>query len=150
MNCYLASLVGVGLLGASLYTMTVTKAEMNKLSSLLSPEVAAIYQKIAKERMMHYLIGLLLGALIAYFVVTYFTKSIRNMYYRMMIYVSIVFITTVLFYLLMPKSDYMLNHLTTEKQIQAWLSIYKTMKSRYLIGFILGCIASIPLSYLFC
>jgi cytochrome bd-type quinol oxidase subunit 1 len=50
----------------------------------------------------------------------------------------------------MPKSDYMLRHLSTKEQQETWLDIYKTMKERYMIGFLLGVISSIPASFALC
>jgi hypothetical protein len=44
----------------------------------------------------------------------------------------------------------MLNHLQTQEQNKAWLEIYKKMQSRYISGFILGCLAAIPISYAVC
>jgi hypothetical protein len=52
--------------------------------------------------------------------------------------------------MIMQKSDFMLNHLKTPEQNKRWLDIYKTMKNRYLLGFILGSIAAIPLGNTFC
>ena len=43
-----------------------------------------------------------------------------------------------MYYTLSPKSDYMLNHLTTSKQNKAWLEMYKHMKFKYHSGFLFG------------
>jgi hypothetical protein len=59
-------------------------------------------------------------------------------------------LTSVLYYCLMPKNDYMLNHLKTPEEIKAWLNIYKTMKRRYLLGLIFGLLSAIPISNSFC
>jgi succinate dehydrogenase/fumarate reductase cytochrome b subunit len=58
--------------------------------------------------------------------------------------------TGVVFYFLMPKSDYMLNHLKTEEQNKAWLEVYKTMKQRYFLGFLFGALAAVPFAHSFC
>ena len=42
------------------------------------------------------------------------------------------------FYILHPKTDYMVLHLNTEKERKAWLDIYKTMQFNYHLGFALG------------
>ena len=41
----------------------------------------------------------------------------------------------------MPKSAYMLPSLTNQQQVEAWLNVYKEMKHRCVLGFILGAIA---------
>jgi hypothetical protein len=43
-----------------------------------------------------------------------------------------------------------LNHLRSEEENKAWLSVYKNMKFRYLIGFVLGALAAIPLGNALC
>jgi hypothetical protein len=44
----------------------------------------------------------------------------------------------------------MLNHLTTEEENKAWLEVYVNMQQKYLTGFILGSLSSIPLSLILC
>ena len=44
-------------------------------------------------------------------------------------------------YIVWPKSDYMIYHLTSIEQKQAWFNIYNEMKMKKIIGMILGVIA---------
>ena len=46
-----------------------------------------------------------------------------------------------LYYILKPKKDYMVPHLTTKPQREAWLAIYKEMQYRCKMGFVLGIVA---------
>jgi len=92
--------------------------------------------------------GILLGALIAYFVLL--LVKVSNRFHKMSIFVTITLMTGVVYYFLMPKSDYMLNHLKTPEQNKAWLEVYKTMKQRYFLGFVLGALATVPLAYAMC
>ena len=43
-----------------------------------------------------------------------------------------------MYYSLMPKSKWMLDHLTTPEQTSAWLDIYQEMKQRHYLGLLLG------------
>jgi len=149
MNCLLSGLIGTGLLGASISTMLVTKEQTDQLRKVLSPELASKYDTIVKERTSHYIQGLLIGMVVAYFILLYVMKT-TNRFYRISLFFGITLFTTALYYLLMPKSDYMLNHLKTEEENKAWLSVYKTMKYRYLIGFVLGALAAIPFATALC
>ena len=63
---------------------------------------------------------------------------------------SITFVTNYLFYILYPKTDYMLLHLNDKTQIQGWLNIYKKMQFKFHLGFVLGIIAVIVYAYGFC
>jgi hypothetical protein len=68
----------------------------------------------------------------------------------MMMFTAVTLGIGVLYYLLMPKSDWMLLHLKTADENKAWLEVYKTMKQRYLIGMILGAAASVPFANALC
>lgn len=142
-----------------------THEQTDQLRQVLSPELAAKYEAIVKERISHYIQGLILGMIIAYAVLYHVRTTGR--FHRISLFFGITLFTTALYYLLMPKSDYMLNHLKTSptsgaalrvnfvraktaEENAAWLSVYKTMKFRYLIGFVLGALAAIPLGNLLC
>jgi hypothetical protein len=148
MNCFTSGLIGIGFIGASTFTMLATKEQTETLRRKLSPELAAKYDAIVKERTTHYIQGLLIGMLLAYIILI--NSSITNRFHRVSLFFGITLFSTALYYLLMPKSDYMLNHLKTKEENQAWLSVYKTMKYRYLIGFVLGALAAIPLGNSLC
>ena len=44
----------------------------------------------------------------------------------------------------------LLKYLKSEEQNKAWLEVYKTMRGRYMLGMILGCIAAIPIGNSLC
>ncbi len=148
MNCVFSGILGVAMLGASVSTMTVSEEQHNMLRKTFSDELDEIYGNIVIERRNHYIQGLLLGALIGYFVLM--GVKINNRFHKMSLFITVMLMTGVIFYFLMPKSDYMLNHLKTEEQNKAWLEVYKTMKQRYFLGFILGAGAAVPLAYAMC
>ena len=148
MNCYASGMIGLALLGGSVATLTVSKEQHNLLRKTLSEELDKKYEKIAHQRRNHYLIGLFIGLLISYFVVK--NANIKNNFTRVTLFFTITLGTAILFYMIMPKSDYMLNHLKTPEQNKRWLDIYRTMRNRYLLGFILGVLAAIPLANTFC
>ncbi len=148
MNCYLSSILGLGLLGGSIATMTVTKEQHKTLKDVFSDDLDKKYDEIITERRNHYLIGLILGAIISIIVI----KNIINInkYTRITLFLAITLGTAVLLYMVLPKSDYMLNHLKTPEENKKWLEVYKTMKSRYYIGFVLGIIGALLLGSVFC
>ena len=148
MNCIAAGVLGVAMLGASVSTMSVSEEQHNMLRKTFSDELDEIYGNIVIERRNHYVQGLLLGALIAYFVLL--LVKVSNRFHKMSIFITITLMTGVVYYFLMPKSDYMLNHLKTPEQNKAWLEVYKTMKQRYFLGFVLGALAAVPLAYAMC
>lgn len=148
MNCIVSGIVGLGLLGGSLLTMTVSEEEHLRLRETLSKELDTLYTNIAIERRNLYFQGLVLGLVLATAIA--WKVKITNKFHKVSFMVAITFMVAVGYYSLMPKSDYMLNHLKTSEQNKAWLDIYKTMKQRYMLGVIGGALAAIPLSYAMC
>jgi len=148
MNCILSGIVGIGLLGGSLLTMTVSKEEHMRLKATLSDELDTIYTNIAIERRNLYVQGLVLGLVLA--VVVCWKLKISNKFHKVSLMTAITLFVAFSYYSLMPKSDYMLNHLKTEEQNKAWLAVYKTMKERYMLGIVGGALAAVPLSYAMC
>ena len=151
MNCYIAGAVGVGLLGATFYTMNA-QSVANEYRGKLKPEALSAYDKILKERSAIYFQGLILGLVISYIVLFRLspTKQLTNMFHRVTLSLAIVIIVSSMYYCVSPKSDYMLNHVTNGEESKAWLEMYKTMKHRYVMGFILGSLVAVPLAYTFC
>ncbi len=150
MDCYESGLLGIGLLGAGIYTSFVPKNEINKLRNILSGEAVDAYQKISNERFNQYLQGLGLGFLVMLLVNHFYGQNIINSYHKTTLFLLIVLAVSLFYYLLVPKSDYMLNHISSEKENKAWLDVYKNMKNRYIVGFLLGAVASIPISNALC
>ncbi len=150
MDCFESALLGIGLLGASVYTSFVPKEEVHMLKNMLSGDALNAYNKINKERYTQYFQGLALGFLLVILINNFYGEMITNSFHKTTLFLLIVMSVSLLYYMMMAKSDYMLNHITTEKENKAWLHVYKTMKNRYLVGFLLGALASIPLSNAYC
>ena len=51
------------------------------------------------------------------------------------------FLTNYFYYMLSPKSDWMLNHMKKQDEVNAWLQMYKSMQYNYHMGMALGIIA---------
>lgn len=148
MNCYFASFIGISMLGATLSTMSLSEDQINVLRKTFKPDLVDIYNKIVIERRNHYLQGLSLGIFLA-FVLLKFMRT-KSLFHRIMVAFAIIIPTSVLYYSVMPKSDYMLNHLKTPEENKAWLQVYNNMKYSYLYGFIIGSLCSIPVAYVMC
>lgn len=51
---------------------------------------------------------------------------------------AITFLVSYFYYILYPKSDFMIMHISGEKQKMAWLKVYRTMQYHYHLGMLLG------------
>jgi hypothetical protein len=56
--------------------------------------------------------------------------------------VATAFITNYFYYMLSPKSDWMLNHMNNKEEIKAWLLMYREMQFNYHMGLVLGIISA--------
>ena len=123
------------------------------LFQLLSETNKKRYINIANERKDIYLKGFGLGfiaSIIALFLLN------NNKMFKVTKLVNICFVLATsftvnyFFYILHPKSDYMVLHLKNSEEKKAWLDIYKTMQFNYHLGFALGLIGMIFVSKSIC
>ncbi len=148
MNCYTSGIIGLGMLFATYSTVSISDDEEKKLLDIFPPELDKIYIKIAKERANIYFQGLILGLVASYLLLS--LVSLTTAFHKATFFLAVTLITSVFYYFIVPKSDYMLNHLQTPDQNKAWLEVYKNMQKRYITGFIIGALSAIPISYAVC
>ncbi len=149
-NCVITCLLASGFMGSMIYSFfSVNKTKiMNDFNNLLNIEQRNIYNKIKEERLRLYVEGYLIGLIVSLLIV--FKLDSIGRYERLCLFVVIAIGINIVYYLSYPKSDYMLKHLETKEQNKAWLTIYRTMRNRYLFGFIMGVMAYIILGLNFC
>ena len=146
MSCYITCMVGASLLGGTISSMIYNKNEKSKvLTNTLNAEQLEIYNKIVKERMNHYIQGNILGLVLA--IIYYLNSGNFDKKINICAFVLIAMSTTYFYYTLKPKTDYILKHLNNQDQINAWLSKYIEMKHRYIIGYLIGGLGYLLLSY---
>ena len=158
MVCYGSCMFASVFLIANVYTMFSCSNDNNKqqFKNTLTQEQQILYEKIIAERKKIYYGGFLLGIVLS-FIALYFgnkflfsSNSKSASMPKICMIASITFVTNYLFYILYPKTDYMLLHLNDKTQIQGWLAIYKKMQFKFHLGFILGIIAVTIYAYGFC
>jgi len=123
------------------------------LMALLDPEAQETYKNIKKMRVMTSLQGYGLGLFLSLVVLIYNYNQPKAQRYstRMMVCVAgaTTFLTHYFYYVLSPKSDWMLNHLKTPEQTKEWLKIYKTMSWNYHISLLVGVLSAVALGSVF-
>lgn len=147
MRCNISCLVAIVFLIIQLFFMFSPSiySEFNEFDSTLSDKLKDKYREISEERrnisLKGYGLGLLLSAIIVYF-----NKNSKTTT-KVCIVGSVTFITNYLFYILSPKSDYMILHLDKEEQRKEWLDIYRKMQLKYHTGFLLGIVVAMLICY---
>lgn len=110
----------------------------------LSPSLQKRYDKICRERRSISLQGYVLGVVLAIGIIyydVYVQKQKMNNPTLICIVVATCFFTNYFYYILHPKTDWLLNHLETKNQNVEWLKMYKVMQFHYHIGFVFGIVA---------
>jgi len=142
MNCIANCSVGIVLLIANIFCMfSVDKYTIKKnLYDSLSFKLKERYVKIVKERRNIYYRGFVLGILLSLMMVAIMLNTNKNIPNRAILCTTlgITFLTNYFYYILSPKSDWMILHLNERRQREAWLDIYRTMSIRFHTGFLLG------------
>jgi hypothetical protein len=134
----------------------------------LPPSLNEIYEKIVIERRNIYYVGYILGFIVSLIVIYYniyglsfslkssktitptFVKAKKLSVWSMLcIVISISFIISYFYYTLSPKTNWMLDNITTPSQSKAWLQMYRAMQVYYHSGLVLGILAIASLSVAF-
>jgi uncharacterized protein YacL len=111
-----------------------------------------LYEKIAAERMRLNYYGYALGLILSLIIILYNYNSKRNkLTTTSLVCLAIVvsFFTNYFYYILSPKSTYMLEHINSPEQTKAWLAMYKEMQYNYHFGMVVGIIAVGVLAFAF-
>jgi uncharacterized membrane protein YkgB len=138
---------------ANLYvTFTADKTKQKQeFYNTLSEDKIEKYENIIKERRGIYLKGYGLGLILAFLSLFLYEKFGRNDKRKGLNKIcfigGITLLVNYFYYMLSPKTDYMILHLNEENQREKWLTINKTMQFKYHIGLLLGIIASMVLAY---
>jgi len=110
----------------------------------LSPELKQTYNDIREERTRIFYFGYILGFALAIVIIAYNTQIKNNkMSWQSMVCltVSVAFITNYFYYILTPKTKWMLDSIDNKDQARAWLKMYKSMQTYYHGGLAFGVIA---------
>lgn len=122
----------------------------------LSPENRQRYATIAEERRGIYFMGLFLG-----FVLSMILLMCCRKYFLggggggsrgglLCMVAAVTFSVNYFYYILSPKSDWMVLHLKSSDETAAWLTVYRTMQYNYHAGLVLGILAVVAFGNALC
>lgn len=119
----------------------------------LSPENQRHYAVITRERQGIYFMGLFLGFILAMILLVccrkYFAGSGGRAGVLCMV-AAVTFSVNYFYYILSPKSDWMVLHLKSGEETEAWLKVYRTMQVKYHVGLVLGILAVVAFGNALC
>ena len=111
----------------------------------MSSDLQKRYEKITKERISISYYGYGLGFILSLFIIFYNIKlkGVKMKTFSLVCTVmATCFLTNYFYYMLSPKSDWMLNHVNSPEETKAWLHMYREMSFNYHMGLALGIIGA--------
>ncbi len=134
------------------YNMTGKSEIVKHYKSSLSSDLQKRYDKISEERLSISYQGYALGVILSLVIIFYNLKikgTKMNNVSLVCTVVATAFVTNYFYYMLHPKTDWMLNHLQNKEEVRAWLQMYREMQYNYHMGLVLGIIAVGILAFAF-
>lgn len=146
MPCTFTCLVATCIIISMIYFQNgTTKSKVVQLyKDQLPGNLQERYNKITNERLRIYFYGYILGFILSFFIIIYNYKLKRNKLSTtniICIVIVVSFFTNYFYYILSPKTDWMLNHINSPEQTKSWLAMYRSMQIQYHMGLVIGIIA---------
>jgi hypothetical protein len=141
-SCALSAIFLIGMI--YFYNMTDKDQVVKHYRNTLTSDLKNRYDRIVEERRNISYRGYILGLVFSLFIIYYnlkIKKERLNNTSLVCIVVSTSFLTNAFYYMLAPKSDWMLEHVNDKEQVRAWLQMYKSMSFYYHSGLALGIVA---------
>ena len=142
-NCYCFILYFILVAYLAVFGITIFyHGDLEKMVSLMDDDQKEIYSKIRKERLNHYLNGLAAGVVLS-LPTLYLIKNTTS---RVCASGIVLMMTASIKYYLQPKSDYMIKHLNSQEQKEAWMNVSRNFIKKKISGVMIGLFLYIGLS----
>lgn len=151
MICFSNCMFAIIFISATLFmNFSIDKQNIFKnYIKILDKEQLIKYNKIIEERKRISLNGYTLGLIFSIvFILVNYNLNKLNYYLIICLTGSIMFIVHYFYYILSPKTDWMVLHLN-KNQMKEWLRVYRTMQLSYHISLVVGIISAMILSSAF-
>jgi hypothetical protein len=149
-SCMISAIFVIGMI--YFYNLTDKSTIVKHYKSSLSSDLQRRYEKISEERTNISYQGYALGVILSLGIIFYNLKIKGGKLTTSALVCTVIataFVTNYFYYILSPKSDWMLNHLQNKEEIKAWLLMYREMQFNYHLGLVLGIIAVGILAFAF-
>jgi uncharacterized membrane protein YkgB len=150
LSCAISTIFVIGMI--YFYNIADKSAIVKHYKSSLSSDLQKRYEKITKERATISYQGYILGVILSLGIIVYNLKikgARMGTTSLVCTVVATAFLTNYFYYMLHPKSDWMLNHMGNQEEVKAWLLMYREMQYNYHMGLVLGIIAVGVLAFAF-
>jgi hypothetical protein len=141
-SCMISAIFVIGMI--YFYNLTDKSTIVKHYKSSLSSDLQRRYEKISEERTNISYQGYVLGVILSLGIIFYNIKIKRSSMSTSALVCTVLataFVTNYFYYILSPKSDWILDHITNKEEVKAWLLMYREMQFNYHMGLVLGIIA---------
>ena len=149
-SCMISAVFIIGMI--YFYNMTDKSTIVKHYKEKLSSDLQKRYDIISNERKSISYQGYILGFILSLFIIFYNLKikGVKLSNFSLVCTVmATCFLTNYFYYILTPKSDWMLNHMGNQEEVKAWLQMYREMSYNYHMGLVLGIVAVGILAFAF-
>jgi len=149
-SCMISMIFVIGMI--YFYNMTGKSEIVKNYKKTLSTDLQKRYEMITKERKILSYQGYALGVALSICLIiynTYFKEQKMSTSAMVCLVIATSFLTNYFYYILSPKSDWVLNHTTNQEQVKNWLKMYREMSFNYHAGLALGIVAVGVLAFAF-
>jgi uncharacterized membrane protein YkgB len=150
LSCAISAIFVIGMI--YFYNMTGKSKIVKHYKASLSSDLQKRYDKISEERLMISYQGYALGVILSLGIIFYNLKIKKAKMSSTALVCTVIataFVANYFYYMLHPKSDWMLNHLQNKEEVRAWLQMYREMQFNYHMGLVLGIIGVGILAFAF-
>ena len=142
-NCYCFILYFILIAYLTIFGITIFyHGDLEKMVTLMDDEQKSIYKMIKKERLQHYLNGLVAGVVLS-LPTLYFIKNKTS---KVCASVIVLMMTAAIVYYLQPKTTFMIKHLKSQEQKEAWMIVSRNFIKKKMAGVLLGLVLYTGLS----
>jgi hypothetical protein len=131
------------------YNATDKSEIVKQYKTTLPIDLLQRYEKITNERKRISYQGYVLGLFLSVIILFYNIRIKMHTTSLVCTVMATCFLTNYFYYMLSPKSDWMLNHTINQDQVNAWLMMYREMTYNYHVGIVFGIIAVGILAFAF-
>ena len=149
-SCTISAVFIIGMI--YFYNITGKSEIVKHYKATLSSDLQKKYDTISQERLSISYQGYALGFIFSLCIIYYNLKMKHVKMNNTALVCTVVatsFMTNYFYYILHPKSDWMLKHLQNKEEIRAWLQMYREMQYNYHTGLALGIIGVGILAFAF-
>ena len=149
-SCMISAVFIIGMI--YFYNMTNKSEIVKHYKEKLPSDLQKRYKTISEERKKISIHGYILGLVFSLFIIFYnlkFKGQRLNTISLVCTVMATCFLTNYFYYMLSPKSDWMLNHINNPEQVKAWLQMYREMSYNYHAGLAFGIIGVGILAFAF-